>query len=102
MTANLEPGRGLHTCLRRMEIDEGFHHPQHLESLMDRHQTLMGKIVTLVLLTDTIGLWRQIVRRAAARFAAWVQHPVRVLCLKFRLSPFSGQSSVGAQRQCAP
>lgn len=37
---------------------------------MDRCQSLIGKIMALVLLADTIGLWQQMVRQVAARFAA--------------------------------
>ncbi len=57
---NLEPRRGLKIYLARMKIEESFRDLKsllHLDQVMNKQQALMEKMVALVLLAFSIGLW---------------------------------------------
>lgn len=57
---NLEPHRGLQMYLGRMKIEQSFRDLKsllHLDQVMNKRQALMEKMVALVLLAFSIGLW---------------------------------------------
>lgn len=57
---NLEPRRGLKIYLARMKIEESFRDLKsllHLDQVMNQRQDQMEKMVALVLLAYSIGLW---------------------------------------------
>lgn len=57
---NLDPRRGLQIYLGRMKIEQSFRDLKsllHLDQVMNQRQVLMEKMVALVLLAFSIGLW---------------------------------------------
>ncbi len=57
---NLEPRRGLKIYLGRMKIEQSFRDLKsllHLDQVMNKRQVLMEKMVALVLLAFSIGIW---------------------------------------------
>ncbi len=57
---NLEPRRALKIYLGRMKIEQSFRDLKsllHLDQVMNKRQVLMEKMVALVLLTFSIGIW---------------------------------------------
>lgn len=57
---NLEPRQALHIYLARMKIEESFRDLKsllHLDQVMNQRQVLMEKMIALVLLAFSLGLW---------------------------------------------